>query len=104
MKQPETSRRRLLQLLASARLLPLATLAGAGSSGLHAVDEIDGWTCIMGNFQHAGDWGKIHNIVKPALDALVRADYRDNFGAAAAYLTADLAQTRLSSGWAPQAR
>ena len=30
--------------------------AGAESTGLHAVDEINGWTYIMSNFQHAGDW------------------------------------------------
>jgi hypothetical protein len=72
--------------------------AGAESTGLHAVDEINGWTYIMSNFQHAGDWGAIHNIVKPTLDALVRANYKNNFGAAVGYLTADLMQPRLTKG------
>ncbi|SMP62156.1 PhoX family protein [Noviherbaspirillum suwonense] len=70
--------------------------AGAESTGLHAVDEINGWTYIMSNFQHAGDWGSIHGVVKSTLDPLVKANYRDNFGAAVGYLTADLMQTRLS--------
>jgi hypothetical protein len=50
----------------------------------------------MSNFQHAGDWGGIHSIVKPTLDPLVRANYKNNFGAAVGYLTADPIQPRLS--------
>ena len=70
--------------------------AGGESTGLHAVDEINGWTYIMSNFQHAGDWGAIHNIVKPTLDPLIRANYKDKFGAAVGYLTGELSQVRLS--------
>jgi secreted PhoX family phosphatase len=70
--------------------------AGAESTGLHAVDELNGWTYIMSNFQHAGDWGGIHNVVKPTLDPLVRANYKDKFGAAVGYLTGELTQVRLS--------
>ena len=55
--------------------------AGGESTGLHAVDEINGWTYIMSNFQHAGDWGAIHNVVKPTLDPLISANYRGKFGA-----------------------
>jgi secreted PhoX family phosphatase len=72
--------------------------AGGESTGLHAVDEINGWTYIMSNFQHAGDWGAIHNIVKPTLDPLIRANYKDKFGAAVGYLTGELSQVRLSKG------
>ncbi len=70
--------------------------AGGESTGLHAVDEINGWTYIMSNFQHAGDWGSIHNVVKATLDPLIRANYKDKFGAAVGYLTGELAQARLS--------
>ncbi|MFC5513973.1 PhoX family protein [Massilia jejuensis] len=70
--------------------------AGGESTGLHAVDELNGWTYIMSNFQHAGDWGGIHNVVKATLDPLVRANYKDKFGAAVGYLTAELSQTRLT--------
>jgi secreted PhoX family phosphatase len=70
--------------------------AGGESTGLHAVDEINGWTYIMSNFQHAGDWGAIHNIVKPVLDPLIRANYKEKSGAAVGYLTGELSQVRLS--------
>ena len=69
--------------------------AGAESTGLHAVDEINGWTYIMSNFQHPGDWGSIHNTVKGTLDPLLKANYRDKFGAAVGYLTAAPSQPRL---------
>ena len=62
--------------------------AGGESTGLHAVDEINGWTYITTNFQHAGDWlPNLHGKVKPVLDPLVRANYKDRFGAAVGYLT-----------------
>jgi len=67
----------------------LSCPAGAESTGLHAVDEAHGWTYIMSNFQHAGDWNSLHDKVKDALDPLIRANYKDRFGAAVGYLTAD---------------
>jgi len=70
--------------------------AGGESTGLHAVDELNGWTYIMSNFQHAGDWGAIHNVVKPTLDPLVRANYKDKFGAAVGYLTAEPSQMKVA--------
>jgi len=66
----------------------LSCPAGAESTGLHAVDEIHGWTYIMSNFQHAGDWEKgLHDKVREQLDPLVRANYKDRFGATVGYLT-----------------
>jgi len=66
----------------------LSVPAGAESTGLHAVDEINGWTYIMSNFQHPGDWeSPLHDKVKATLDPLVRANYKDRFGAAVGYLT-----------------
>ena len=70
--------------------------AGGESTGLHAVDDINGWTYIMSNFQHAGDWGGIHNVVKTTLDPLLRANYKDKFGSAVGYLTADAGQMRMA--------
>ena len=70
--------------------------SGGESTGLHAVDELNGWTYIMSNFQHAGDWLPIHNNVKSTLDPLVKANYKDKFGAAVGYLTAELTQMRLT--------
>jgi len=71
--------------------------AGGESTGLHAVDEINGWTYIMSNFQHAGDWGSIHKGVKATLEPLLNANYKDRFGAAVGYLTATPAQMKLSA-------
>jgi secreted PhoX family phosphatase len=70
--------------------------AGGESTGLHAVDELNGWTYIMSNFQHAGDWGGIHGIVKPTLDPLIKANYKDKFGAAVGYLTGEVKQVKLA--------
>ena len=70
--------------------------SGGESTGLHAVDELNGWTYIMSNFQHAGDWLPIHGNVKTTLDPLIKANYKDKFGAAVGYLTAELTQMRLT--------
>lgn len=74
----------------------LSVPAGGESTGLHAVDDINGWTYIMSNFQHAGDWGSIHANVKTTLDPLIRANYKDKFGAAVGYLTGELTQFKLA--------
>lgn len=68
--------------------------AGGESTGLHAVDELNGWTYIMSNFQHAGDWGSIHSIVKGQLDPLIKANYKS--GAAVGYLTGELTEISLN--------
>ncbi|WNC93587.1 DUF839 domain-containing protein [Paraburkholderia sp. FT54] len=74
----------------------LSCPAGAESTGLHAVDEINGWTYVMSNFQHVGDWeSPLHDKIKSTLDPLVRANYKDRFGATVGYLTADPAGIRL---------
>jgi hypothetical protein len=74
----------------------LSVPAGGESTGLHAVDDVNGWTYIMSNFQHPGDWGGIHANVKGTLDPLIKANYRDKFGAAVGYLTGELAQFKLA--------
>jgi len=66
----------------------LSCPAGAESTGLHAVDEINGWTYIMSNFQHPGDWiGSTPADVQAALEPLVNANYKDKFGASVGYIT-----------------
>lgn len=74
----------------------LSIPAGGESTGLQAVDALNGWTYIMSNFQHPGDWGSIHNAVKTTLDPLLKANYKDKFGAAVGYLTAEVSQFKLS--------
>jgi uncharacterized protein len=76
--------------------LLLSTPAGAESTGLHAVDELNGWTYIMSNFQHAGDWQKsLHGKVQAQLDPLVRANYKNRYAAAVGYLTAERTSLKL---------
>ena len=73
----------------SKQLSRLMTLpAGAESTGLHAVTDINGWTYIMSNFQHAGEYVKTINAdVKTAVDGLIRSAYKGKFGSAVGYLT-----------------
>ena len=70
--------------------------SGGESTGLQAVDEINGWTYIMSNFQHAGDWGSIHNVVKDTLDPMIRANYKNKSGAAVGYITGTPSQMKMS--------
>ncbi|WP_333663623.1 PhoX family protein [Acinetobacter sp.] len=64
----------------------LSTPAGAESTGLHAVDSVNGWTYIMSNFQHPGDSSKIPADVKTA----VLNNYNNGFSACVGYITADV--------------
>ncbi|MFW2177551.1 MULTISPECIES: PhoX family protein [unclassified Moraxella] len=64
----------------------LSTPAGAESTGLHAVDEINGFTYIMSNFQHPGDM-KFVDAVKTAVAPLIKQNFNNNFSAAVGYLT-----------------
>jgi secreted PhoX family phosphatase len=70
--------------------------SGGESTGLHAVDELNGWTYIMSNFQHPGDWLPIHAAVKDTLDPLVKANYKNKFGGGVGYLTGEATQAKLS--------
>ncbi|MBN2721971.1 MAG: DUF839 domain-containing protein [Campylobacterales bacterium] len=65
----------------------LSAPAGAESTGLHAVDDINGWMYIMSNFQHAGDWCDIHKNIKEKLDPIIKSNYKDRYGATVGYLT-----------------
>jgi len=66
----------------------LSCPAGAESTGLHAVDDVNGFSYIMSNFQHPGDWeSPLHDKVKSILDPLVKANYNGRFSAAVGYLT-----------------
>ena len=62
----------------------LSTPFGAESTGLHAVDSINGWTYIMSNFQHPGDMKDIGG-----LKAATQANYNGGFSASVGYITAD---------------
>lgn len=79
----------------------LSAPAGAESTGLHAVDEVNGWTYIMSNFQHPGDeWNRFYKETDGVrsglskdmlaqLDAAINTNYNNKFAAAVGYITAD---------------
>lgn len=70
----------------------LSCPAGAESTGLQAVDNLNGWTYIMSNFQHPGEWvSPLHDKVKATLDPLIRSNYKDRYGAGVGYLTVSAA-------------
>ena len=74
----------------------LSTPAGAESTGLHSADEVNGWTYILSNFQHPGEYIKtIDPSLKTAVDPLLKANYNGKFGAAVGYLTAATSSIRL---------
>lgn len=65
----------------------LSCPAGAELTGLQAVNNVNGFSYIMSNFQHPGDWElPLHDVVKPVLDTIENANYRDKFSAAVGYL------------------
>lgn len=78
----------------------LSCPAGAESTGLHAVDEINGWTYVMSNFQHAGDeWNrfpKLPTALKDQLNIIINTNYNNKASGSVGYLTAELAQIKLS--------
>ncbi|MBF9000242.1 PhoX family protein [Vibrio nitrifigilis] len=66
----------------------MSCAAGAESTGLHAVDEINGWTYIMSNSQHPGDWeSPLHDKVKDTLDPYIRANFKGGYGSMVGYIT-----------------
>ncbi|WP_324780523.1 PhoX family protein [Thiobacillus sedimenti] len=66
----------------------LSCPAGAESTGLHAVDDVNGFSYIMSNFQHPGDWeSPLHDKVRGTLEPLEAANYNGKFSAAVGYLT-----------------
>ena len=65
----------------------LSCPAGAESTGLQAVDDVNGFAYIMSNFQHAGDWeSPLHDRVKAGLAPLIDGNYRNRRSAAVGYI------------------
>ncbi|MFD0667839.1 PhoX family protein [Ramlibacter sp. MAHUQ-53] len=66
----------------------LSCPVGAESTGLHAVDDIHGWTYVATNFQHPGDWeSPLHDKVRPVLEPLVREMHLGGYAGGVGYLT-----------------
>lgn len=74
----------------------LSCPVGAESTGLHGVDDLNGWTYILSSFQHAGEYTKATvQAVKDAADAAIDKNYKNKAAASVGYLTAHSAQVRL---------
>ena len=65
----------------------LSVPAGAESTGLQAVDNLNGFAYIMSNFQHAGDWTSIHSVIKAGADPLINASWNTKKSSAVGYLS-----------------
>ena len=65
----------------------LSVPAGAESTGLQAVDNLNGFAYIMSNFQHAGDWTSIHSVIKAGADPLINANWNNKKSSAVGYLS-----------------
>jgi secreted PhoX family phosphatase len=65
----------------------LSIPAGGESTGLQAVDNLNGFSYIMSNFQHAGDWTGIHSLVKAGVDPLINSNWNNKKSAAVGYLS-----------------
>ena len=68
--------------------------AGGESTGLHACDEINGWTYVMSNFQHPGDSSYVKGNTE--LNAAINTNYNNKFSAAVGYLTASSTSLKLN--------
>jgi hypothetical protein len=65
----------------------LSCPAGAESTGLQAVDNLNGFMYIMSNFQHAGDWEKgLHDKVRDSVAPMIDEQYRNRRSAAVGYI------------------
>ena len=65
----------------------LSVPAGAEATGLQAVDNLNGFSYIMSNFQHAGDWGPVHSVIKAGVDPLINANWNSKKSSAVGYLS-----------------
>ena len=65
----------------------LSAPSGAESTGLQSVDNVNGWTYIMSNFQHPGDWeSPLHDKVKDVLEPLIDQNYSNRYAAEVGYI------------------
>jgi secreted PhoX family phosphatase len=55
----------------------LSSPAGAECTGLHGVDDLNGWTYVLSGFQHAGDYtGGTVQAVKDAAGPVITTNYK----------------------------
>ncbi len=76
----------------------LSAPAGAECTGLHSVDDLNGWTYILSGFQHAGEYtGATVQAVKDAAGPGITANYKGAMkGAALGYVTGKSVAVKLT--------
>ena len=65
----------------------LSVPAGGEATGLQVVDNLNGFSYVLSNFQHAGDWGAIHSVIKAGVDPLINANWNNKKSSAVGYLS-----------------
>lgn len=65
----------------------LSVPAGGEATGLEAVENLNGFAYILGNFQHPGDWGPIHTIIKSAVDPLINTNWNNKKSSAVGFVS-----------------
>ena len=76
----------------------LSCPAGAESTGLHGVEDLNGWTYILSSFQHAGEYTDATvQAVRSAVDAEINKNYKNKVAATVGYVTATPSQIKLSA-------
>jgi len=68
----------------------LSTPAGAESTGLQGVDDLNGWTYILSSFQHPGEYGSAWTSeikAGTAVDAAINTNYKNKLAASVGYIT-----------------
>lgn len=69
----------------------LSAPAGAESTGLHGVDDLNGWTYILSSFQHPGEYTKATvadiKTAGSAVDKALDAAYKSKTSASVGYIT-----------------
>ena len=65
----------------------LSVPAGGEATGLEVVDNLNGFAYILGNFQHPGDWGSIHNGIKADVEPLINAKWNNRKSSSVGYIS-----------------
>jgi hypothetical protein len=51
------------------------------------IDNLNGFSYVLSNFQHPGDWTGIHSVVKAGVDPLINANWNSKKSSAVGYLS-----------------
>lgn len=65
----------------------LSVPAGGEATGLEVIDNLNGFSYVLSNFQHPGDWTGIHSVIKAGVDPLINANWNNKKSSAVGYLS-----------------